>query len=102
MIGYEPAALEILKAKKGGKFIVLQANPDFTVAHELLFSIDLCALCSHQSWRGERSSEWDLCRSSALGLHRWKTDLFDACRSEVTLFQVLSTCPRSYDTAQFV
>ena len=27
--GYEPAALEILKAKKGGKFIVLQAKPDY-------------------------------------------------------------------------
>lgn len=26
--GYEPAALEILKAKKGGKFIVLQAKAD--------------------------------------------------------------------------
>jgi len=28
--GYEPAALEILKSKKGGKFIVLQADPNFT------------------------------------------------------------------------
>ena len=27
--GYEPAALEILKAKKGGKFIVLEADPTF-------------------------------------------------------------------------
>jgi len=27
--GYAPAALETLKAKKGGKFIVLQADPDF-------------------------------------------------------------------------
>lgn len=27
--GYEPAALEILKAKKGGKFIVLEAKTDF-------------------------------------------------------------------------
>lgn len=27
--GYEPAALEILKAKKGGNFIVLQADADF-------------------------------------------------------------------------
>merc|ERR1719428_1015802 len=27
--GFEPEALEILKAKKGGKFIVLQADPDF-------------------------------------------------------------------------
>lgn len=27
--GYEPAALEILKAKKGGKFIVLEAKPDY-------------------------------------------------------------------------
>lgn len=27
--GFEPAALEILKAKKGGKFIVLQAKPDY-------------------------------------------------------------------------
>jgi phosphoribosylaminoimidazolecarboxamide formyltransferase/IMP cyclohydrolase len=27
--GYEPAALEILKAKKGGKFIVLQAHASF-------------------------------------------------------------------------
>jgi len=27
--GYEPAALEILKKKKGGKFIVLEGNPDF-------------------------------------------------------------------------
>ncbi|KAL7477144.1 hypothetical protein ACHAW6_002995 [Cyclotella cf. meneghiniana] len=27
--GYTPAALEILKAKKGGKFIILEANPDF-------------------------------------------------------------------------
>eukprot|EP00928_Gymnodinium_smaydae_P008351 TRINITY_DN1303_c0_g1_i1.p1 TRINITY_DN1303_c0_g1~~TRINITY_DN1303_c0_g1_i1.p1 ORF type:complete len:613 (-),score=157.11 TRINITY_DN1303_c0_g1_i1:289-2127(-) len=28
--GFEPEALEILKAKKGGKFIVLQADKDFT------------------------------------------------------------------------
>ena len=28
--GYTPEALEILKAKKSGKFIVLEANPDFT------------------------------------------------------------------------
>lgn len=28
--GFEPAALEILKAKKGGKYIVLQADPDFS------------------------------------------------------------------------
>ena len=27
--GFEPAALEILKAKKGGKYIVLQADPHF-------------------------------------------------------------------------
>jgi len=27
--GYEPAALEILKAKKGGKYIVLQADPAY-------------------------------------------------------------------------
>lgn len=27
--GYEPAALEILKAKKGGKFIVLEAKADY-------------------------------------------------------------------------
>ncbi|CAN0539237.1 unnamed protein product, partial [Ectocarpus sp. 12 AP-2014] len=27
--GYEPAALEILKKKKGGKFIVLEAKPDY-------------------------------------------------------------------------
>ena len=27
--GYEPAALEILKGKKGGKFIVMQSDPDF-------------------------------------------------------------------------
>merc|ERR1719199_1988599 len=27
--GFDPEALEILSAKKGGKFIVLQANPDF-------------------------------------------------------------------------
>lgn len=27
--GFEPAALEILKAKKGGKFIVLQAKADY-------------------------------------------------------------------------
>ena len=27
--GYEPEALEILKAKKGGKYIVLQADPKF-------------------------------------------------------------------------
>jgi len=27
--GFEPAALEILKAKKGGKYIVLQADPNF-------------------------------------------------------------------------
>lgn len=27
--GYEPAALEILKAKKGGKFIVLLAKADY-------------------------------------------------------------------------
>ena len=27
--GYDAAALAILKAKKGGKFIVLEANPDF-------------------------------------------------------------------------
>lgn len=27
--GFEPAALEILKAKKGGKFIVLEAKPDY-------------------------------------------------------------------------
>lgn len=27
--GYEPAALEILKSKKGGKFIVLQADPTY-------------------------------------------------------------------------
>jgi phosphoribosylaminoimidazolecarboxamide formyltransferase/IMP cyclohydrolase len=27
--GYEPAALEILKSKKGGNYIVLQADPDF-------------------------------------------------------------------------
>ena len=27
--GYEPEALEILKAKKGGSFIVMQADPDF-------------------------------------------------------------------------
>ena len=27
--GYDPAALEILKAKKGGKFIVLQAKADY-------------------------------------------------------------------------
>merc|ERR1719399_2726991 len=27
--GFEPAALEILRAKKGGKFIVLQADPNF-------------------------------------------------------------------------
>merc|ERR1719327_2356758 len=27
--GFEPEALEILKAKKGGKFIVLQADNDF-------------------------------------------------------------------------
>ena len=27
--GYEPAALEILKGKKGGKFIVMQPGPDF-------------------------------------------------------------------------
>ncbi len=32
--GYEPAALEILKAKKGGKFIVLQADPDFQAPAE--------------------------------------------------------------------
>ena len=27
--GFEPAALELLKAKKGGKFIVLEAKPDY-------------------------------------------------------------------------
>ena len=27
--GYEPTALEILKGKKGGKFIVMEADPDF-------------------------------------------------------------------------
>lgn len=27
--GYEPAALEVLKKKKGGKFIVLEAKPDY-------------------------------------------------------------------------
>eukprot|EP00037_Helgoeca_nana_P012066 m.108902 g.108902 ORF g.108902 m.108902 type:complete len:602 (+) comp21235_c0_seq1:786-2591(+) len=27
--GFEPEALEILKAKKGGKYLVLQGNPDF-------------------------------------------------------------------------
>ena len=27
--GYEPEALEILKAKRGGKFLVLQADPDY-------------------------------------------------------------------------
>ena len=27
--GYEPAALEILQGKKGGKFIVMQSDPDF-------------------------------------------------------------------------
>lgn len=27
--GYEPAALDILRAKKGGKYIILQADPDF-------------------------------------------------------------------------
>jgi len=27
--GYEPAALEILRAKKGGKYIVLQADPNY-------------------------------------------------------------------------
>lgn len=27
--GYEPEALAILKAKKGGKYIVLQADPSF-------------------------------------------------------------------------
>ena len=27
--GYEPSALEILKGKKGGKFIVMEADPDF-------------------------------------------------------------------------
>lgn len=27
--GFEPAALEILKAKKGGKFIVLEAKPEY-------------------------------------------------------------------------
>lgn len=29
--GFEPEALEILKAKKGGKFIVLQADPNFKI-----------------------------------------------------------------------
>jgi len=29
--GFEPEALEILKAKKGGKFIVLKADPDFKI-----------------------------------------------------------------------
>ncbi|CAI5703357.1 unnamed protein product [Peronospora effusa] len=29
--GYEPAAFEILKAKKGGKFIVLEADPSFVL-----------------------------------------------------------------------
>ncbi|MCC7494479.1 MAG: phosphoribosylaminoimidazolecarboxamide formyltransferase [Fimbriimonadaceae bacterium] len=28
--GYEPAALEILRAKKGGKYVVLQIDPGFT------------------------------------------------------------------------
>ncbi|TDZ13071.1 Bifunctional purine biosynthesis protein ADE17 [Colletotrichum spinosum] len=28
--GYEPAALEILKKKKGGKYLVLQIDPDYT------------------------------------------------------------------------
>ena len=28
--GYEPAALAILEAKKGGRFIVLQADPEYT------------------------------------------------------------------------
>ena len=27
---YDPAALEILKAKKGGNFIVLKADPNYT------------------------------------------------------------------------
>jgi len=32
--GYEPAALEILQAKKGGKYIVLQADPAFEPPEE--------------------------------------------------------------------
>lgn len=32
--GFEPAALEILKAKKGGKYIVLQADPSFEPPEE--------------------------------------------------------------------
>ncbi|KAG5947466.1 bifunctional phosphoribosylaminoimidazolecarboxamide formyltransferase/IMP cyclohydrolase [Claviceps monticola] len=30
--GYEPAALEILKKKKGGRYLVLQIDPDYTPA----------------------------------------------------------------------
>merc|ERR1711920_460522 len=50
--GYEPAALEILKAKKGGNFIVLEADPAYQapeMEYSEVHSIELCGLCQGRS-----------------------------------------------------
>ena len=53
--GYEPAALEILKAKKGGKFLLLEMDPSYeppAVERRQIFGITLEQARNHQPVTG--------------------------------------------------
>ena len=58
--GYEPEALEILKAKKGGKYNVIEIDPNYVpdpIEHKQVFgvtyTVQLCMLCKR--WSGYRN-----------------------------------------------
>ena len=63
--GYEPEALEILKAKKGGGYLVLRMDPSYvpgTIEHHTVCGLDLVQ--EHNSWIPDSSAFEDI-RSKA-------------------------------------
>jgi len=79
--GFEPEALEILKAKKGGKYIVLQADPAFEPALEEQRTI------FGTSFRQSRAAE-TVGGSTLTNVVTAKKELPDAAKRDLLLAQI--------------